>query len=136
MSRRRILMIVFAVIGAWAIVEIALNIHWFLPAAERDFRLELSGTPGQQVSGTYSADGIDHDFNGVVPAKIAVRAKQLRYTISKTDQPGELRGVVFVDDVEAGRTSFGGPTGYVRGAVEQGKSSLQTGGPDAAPAEF
>ena len=136
MRRRKVLKITAIVLGICAIVTLIGNFHWFIPPSSENVRVELTGTPGQKVTGTYTADGVTHPFSGTVPAAFEVRARRVQYTVAKTDQPGELSGVVYVNGAEAGSALTQEPSGYVRGSVEGGKVVFQTAGDGPPPAGF
>ena len=76
--------------------------------------VELSGTPGLKVAGTYKADGRTFDFSGVVPTNFNVDAKRLKYTIKKLGAEGEIEGTLLVDGT-AGKSRTSSPFGGVTG---------------------
>lgn len=81
-------------------------------------RIELTGTPGMKVAGTYTADGVTHEFRGTLPTRIDVQANEIYYTIRKQEEKGELRGQLFVNDAFRGDSStnaaYAGVSGHAR----------------------
>jgi len=58
MTRRKAFKSGLIVVGVLAVVKVVGNIHWIIPVSPQDVLVELTGTPGQKVSGTYIADGV------------------------------------------------------------------------------
>jgi len=77
--------------------------------------VELSGTPGMQVAGSYTADGSTFEFSGVVPTNFVVEAKHLSYSISNLGSDGRLEGRLFVEDKDVGASSTPNPFGAIVG---------------------
>jgi hypothetical protein len=87
-----------------------------LPA--RVIRIEISGTPGLKVDGTFEVDGQRHTESGVIPMAFTFRARNLSYTISKPDQSGNLSETCSIDGAFYG--TVGGSHKNVRGSVVDG----------------
>jgi hypothetical protein len=96
----------------------------------RKMVVEISGTPGIKVAGTYKADGRTFDFSGVVPASIEVEAARLKYTIKKLGAEGDLEGTLFVDDKALGKSKTSSPLGGVTGNYSPDGSMVSTVSPD------
>src|SRR3954464_1004634 len=95
----------FVALGVCAVLIAYMNRHWLIPSAAHDIRIEVAGAEGLHVEGTFEVDGETQTRNGVVPATFTFHARNLTYTITKGDQPGELSVTVFIDGVNQGHTS-------------------------------
>lgn len=60
-------------------------------------RLNLTGTPGLKVTGTYAVDGLSREFSGVLPTNISVKARSFVYTIYMEEPRGKLQGGLIVN---------------------------------------
>src|SRR2546427_7686004 len=87
--------IILAVAVLLAIAGLLIAVDFLTRAAPRDMKLELSGTPGLVVSGKYSTDGASHEFSGVLPTNIVVKARTFRFTIKKLADQGEIQCRLF-----------------------------------------
>jgi hypothetical protein len=107
--RKRILQILIC------IVLLGLAGHFVTRFGPRTMKVELSGTPGMEVAGRYTADGSAFNFSGVVPTNFVVEAKHLAYTITNLGPDGELEGRLFVGDKLVGMSKTPRPFGGVAG---------------------
>ncbi len=126
MNRRKyILLGLVLVVAVWVGLELAVNRHWFRPPPA-DVRIEVSGTPGAKVDGTFEVDGIASQRSGVLPALFSFpQARSVRFTITREPGPGELWAHVFINDEQKG--SLGGGAEWVRGRIERGNMDSTAG---------
>ena len=75
-----------------AIVGVVVVLLRLTPSGSRLMTVELIGTEGFRVQGTYTADGVERTFAGVLPTSITVEAKRLDYSIWMSEEGGELEG--------------------------------------------
>jgi hypothetical protein len=108
-KRKRILLILIG------IALVCLVAHFVTRFGPKAITVELSGTPGMKVAGSYVADGSAFDFAGVVPTNFVVEAKHLTYTITNLGPNGELEGRLFVGDKAVGMSKTPRPFGGVAG---------------------
>ena len=107
--RRRILPILVGV------VLVGIAVFFISRFGPKTMRVELSGTTGLKIAGSYEANGSTYEFSGVVPTNFAVEAKHFSYTIMKLDSDGELEGKLFVENKAVGMSRTPGPYSGVRG---------------------
>jgi hypothetical protein len=90
--------------------------------AER-MRLEITGTPGTTVNGTYEVDGKLHQLNGLVPLEIEVKARSVQYAFHKGEEDGDIGGRLVRLDADPGAqgssvsATSSGPLKGVRGGI-------------------
>src|SRR5690349_8002627 len=96
---------------------LALNVYW-QPAATRAVRLNLTGTPGLKVVGTYTADGVEAPFEGVLPTSINTTARDFAYQIRIAEGQGEIKGELFIEGATVGMSATSGRRVGVRGGSE------------------
>ena len=95
----------------------------FSRAGPKRMLVELSGTPGLRVEGTYVADGVAFDFSGVLPTEFEVQAKHLKYTIEMKEE-GVLQGRLVVNGKVIGLSRTPEPFGGVAGEYYVGSSLI------------
>jgi hypothetical protein len=108
-KRKRILLALMCV------VLVCLAAFFISRSGPRSMTVELSGTRGLKVAGTYDADGTTFNFSGVIPTNFVVEAKHFKYTIKKLGSEGDLQGKLLVEDEEVGSSSTTTPFGGVAG---------------------
>ena len=120
MSKRKyVLLGLLLILAAWVGIELIVNSHWFRPSPPADVRIEVSGTPGAKVEGTFEVDGVTSQRSGILPTSFGFpRARSVKFTITREAAPGELWARVFVNDEPKG--PLGGAAEWVRGKVERG----------------
>ncbi len=60
-------------------------------------KIVLSGPEGLQVTGSFTADGKEHDVNETLPAEVTIIAKRMSLTVESRDGKESLAAKVFVD---------------------------------------
>ncbi|MCI0376316.1 MAG: hypothetical protein L0215_01790 [Gemmataceae bacterium] len=83
-----------------------------------NFVLSLDGTPGMKVEGTYRVDGVEHQFSGVLPAKLEVTGIDFSYSIWMTQEQGELQVRLLSESADGSLSTdapFGGIAGEIKG---------------------
>lgn len=108
-NRNRILPILIC------IVLLCLAAHLITRFGPKTMTVELSGTPGMKVAGSYAADGSAFNFSGVVPTNFVVEAKHLTYTLTNLGSDGELEATLIVGDKAVGMSRTPRPFGGVAG---------------------
>lgn len=112
-NRKRLFLILICILVSFVVV------HFVTRPGPQWITVELSGTPGLVVAGTYDEDGRTFEFSGVIPTNIVVNARHIRYAITNLGPDGKLTGELFVDTRSVGTSgtpvTFGGVAGeYVR----------------------
>ena len=90
-------------------------------------KVVLSGPEGLQVTGSFTADGKEHDVNETLPAEITITAKRISLTVESSDETGSLLAKVFVDGKQrvsgaqrrirvdvTGNTMFSSPRAFLK----------------------
>ena len=113
MKRHALLLVIFTFLLLLGVVGITTR------PSPRVMTVQLSGTPGLSVAGSYIADGGSNSFSGVLPTNFTVRARKLTYTIRKQESQGELVGRLYIDGVEAGLSSTPATNAGVKGWAER-----------------
>jgi hypothetical protein len=121
--KKKIILIVLAVV---ALVGILVAVDVLTRTGPRDMTLDLSGTPGMVVSGKYSADGASHEFSGVLPTNIVVKARHFKFTIKKLADNGDIQGKLFVDGKDVAMSGTTAPYGGVTGEAKRYASALRS----------
>ncbi|MCI0640211.1 MAG: hypothetical protein L0Y72_15030 [Gemmataceae bacterium] len=94
--------------------------------------LSLDGTPGMKVEGTYCVDGVEHQFSGVLPAKLEVSGIDFSYSIWMLQEKGELEGRLLSESADGSVSTdapFGGIAGEIKGRAHWlfgGQSMMMT----------
>src|SRR5437764_2326651 len=127
MSKRKyVLLGLLLILAAWVCIELIVNSQWFRPSSPADVRIEVSGTPGAKVDGTFEVDGVTSERSGILPASFSFpQARSVKFTIRREAGPGELWAGVFVNEEQKG--SLGGGAEWLRGKIERGSMDA-TGG--------
>ena len=89
----------------------------FLARAPRtEIRLEVTGTAGNRVVGTYTADGVRHEVDAVIPADVRCAARRFEFRLGNPD------GGAMTVTMHVGGDSFTRDS-TARGGVEGGWSN-------------
>jgi hypothetical protein len=98
----------------------------FAPRKPPLVKIAISGTAGLPVKGSYIADGVTHEVAAVVPTDIFIAARHVSYSITKGNEPGELRVELSVHCAHHGAAATSQPSGGCRGEMRNGAVVLQT----------
>ena len=125
-KRKPIIVGLLLLVTAWVCIELIVNRHWLRPMPPADVRIEVSGTPGANVDGTFEVDGVASQQSGTLPTSFGFpHARSVKFTITRPAGPGELWATVLVNDDEKG--PLGGAAEWVRGTVERGSMDSTCG---------
>jgi hypothetical protein len=125
-KRKYVLLGLLLVVAAWVCIELIVNRHWFRSSPLADVRIEVSGTPGAKVSGTFEIDGVTSERAGVLPTSFSFpQTRSVKFTITREAGQGELWASVFVNEEPKGR--LGGGAEWVRGKIERGSMDSTCG---------
>jgi len=80
--------------------------------------IDVSGTLGAAFMGNCEIDGETRDLSGVIPDRSSVEAHELKYSIIRSDESGELSVKVSIDGNSYGKVSSGNGLPGVRGWVK------------------
>jgi ankyrin repeat protein len=78
--------------GLFGLVALSAGVLWLAEhvVLAQHLTLDLSGVPGRKVVGTVAIDGITHDLDDLLPAKIEYRGRRMAYSVALVDaKPGE-----------------------------------------------
>ena len=75
----------------------------------RSIALFVTGPEGQQFTGSYIADGVQHTVSAIAPTKIYLRARTISYLFGREDRTGEFCVSLYADS--ACKTSVTNSTG-------------------------
>jgi hypothetical protein len=116
--------------GIWVVGLTALGLliaagAWLLlPPRTGTVVIEVSGPAGTQFQGSCEVDGNRRDLSGTAPARFAVEAHKLVYSIAPADATGGVSVNVEVAGRASGSVSSGDPPGVgVHGWVQFGGHS-------------
>lgn len=109
----------FYLAGGFLIVGIAAGCILFaLRPRPKPMKVDFEGHEGLHIAGTYIADGVEHEFEGVIPTGFQVTAMELYFTVFRTTDEGDFRGLLCVENrVDSMGTDFmghAGVSGYAR----------------------
>jgi hypothetical protein len=76
--------------------------------------LQLTGTPGAKVTGSYTLDGVTNPIEGALPIDIKVTGNSMDYSVELIED-GELNGMLKVAGNQMGSSSAQGPHNGVQG---------------------
>jgi hypothetical protein len=94
MSKRRILLIVLPVVLLLA----AAAAVWFARPKPATLTIEVSGTKGLPIKGTFEVDGSPKELTGVVPTTFVQEGKRITFLLTTTAGAGEFRLRTTVND--------------------------------------
>ena len=97
MNKKRI-----ALSAVFALLLVAGVVAWLQRPVPFNVNLQLTGTPGLQIAGTVSVDGISWNMTGTLPTDITVRAKSFEYTFYMQEPQGELQAELVVENGPSG----------------------------------
>ena len=86
-------------------------------------KLDISGTPGLNVTGTYTADDKSVDIAAAIPTAVNTKGRTISYVIKNPDESGSMTVKVYVNGDYRGSITAEGAYGIVRGTIENGKVS-------------
>jgi hypothetical protein len=110
-------------ITLFAVVLVSIVAYFYMQSnSPQRMVVELSGTSGTKVAGTYEADDVSYDFSGSLPTHFEVTAKRLKYKIKKLSGEGELEGTLQVDNKMIGRSNTRIPFSGVMGSYSRNET--------------
>ncbi len=127
MSKRKYVLFGFLLIVAgWACIELVLNSHWLRSSPVADVRIDVTGTAGAKVEGTFEVDGVASQRSGILPVSFHFpQARQVKFTITREPGSGEFWAKVFFGGEQRG--SLGGSADWLRGMIERGSMACTCG---------
>jgi hypothetical protein len=60
-------------------------------------KVAFSGPDGLQITGSFTADGKEHDVDETLPAEITITARRMSLLVESADETKTVRAKVFVD---------------------------------------
>ena len=119
MSRRRVLVV--ALSAVLALVVVGAGAVWFARPRKLPVTVDVTGTRGLAIKGTAEVDGRTQELTGDVPAKFVLDGSRVTFSLSTTEDSGEMRVRAAIGDVAFGSNSSGNPPKRgVRGWVQSG----------------
>ncbi len=116
------------VIAGLAVGLIATLVAVMLYVPPCEIRLEITGSPGTRVRGSYVADGVGREIDGTVPAIVACEARDFDFLVERIDRSSEIAVKIRVDDIERLSSSTTNGDRGVRGYIRYGRFGLKDGG--------
>jgi hypothetical protein len=99
MSNRRLLLVVIPVVAIPVVLLLAGGAVWGLARPKpATLTIEVSGTAGLPIKGTFEVDGTPKELTGVVPTKFVVEGKRITFLLTTTANDGEFRLRTTVND--------------------------------------
>ena len=80
------------------VVILCILAHFATRTAPTKLTMQLSGTAGLRVAGSYEIDGNSYSFAGVVPTNFVTEARHLSYAITNLEPKGKLEGSLYAGD--------------------------------------
>jgi hypothetical protein len=105
----------FVFVAVVLLLLIGVAIFYWQNPAPKAIRLELTGTAGTRVTGSYDVDAAMYPIDGVLPLNIEVTGKHFEYSAKKAAEDGELSGALIVEGARMGHSVAQGPQLGVRG---------------------
>ena len=110
----------WVVIGA-AVIAAVVSAMTAIGSPLATITLQITGSSGVEVVGTYTADGETVDFKALAPHVISVKGQSISYTIHNLTDPGSMTVIVYSNGDRRGRMTADGPYTVVTGELENGR---------------
>jgi hypothetical protein len=99
MASRRVVSIGIAVVLILVVLAAgAAGAAWYFQPIPATLTIEVSGTRGLPIKGTFEVDGTTQELNEVVPTKFVQTGKRITFLLTTTAHDGEFRLRTYIND--------------------------------------